>query len=146
MGWVTVPCSFLRVKVQNMKDPEVEVRKIERRMDQLYDWVSRWLENGYIHSWFTWLEWITLTSVLVSATITVSYSLAKIVLGLASIISIIFVTVTGFVGNSKLMIDVLEKNRNSDGIIFVVVICFTLLIPNALIYGMVGLIVSLVGS
>ncbi|MCF8261572.1 MAG: hypothetical protein K9J12_12415 [Melioribacteraceae bacterium] len=32
--------------------------------DIVFDVVKKALKNGYIHAWFTWLEWITITSVI----------------------------------------------------------------------------------
>ena len=29
-------------------------------------WISAWLGKGYVHAWFSWIEWITLTVVLIS--------------------------------------------------------------------------------
>lgn len=40
-------------------------------------WISNWLGKGYVHAWFSWIEWTTLTVVLISVCKTLWPSLTQ---------------------------------------------------------------------
>ena len=71
--------------------------------DRTYTWVQRWYKNGYIKMWFHWIQWIVLTSVLISAAMQASNPLGKISIGLAVAVSVVFVYFTGLIGITTLM-------------------------------------------
>ncbi|WP_444885993.1 hypothetical protein [Microbulbifer sp. PSTR4-B] len=105
---------------------------------------ERWLGNGYIPNWFRWVEWVTLTCVLVTAAIKATNGIGQVILGVVAAVSILFVYYSGMIGFNVLTSGLLEKYKLKNKLGFWSVISLVFLIPSALLFGLTTAILSLI--
>ncbi|QFT56477.1 hypothetical protein [Microbulbifer sp. THAF38] len=105
---------------------------------------DKWLRNGYIPNWFRWIEWVTLTCVLITAAIKATNNIGQVVLGAAAGISILFIYFSGMNGFNTLVAGHLKKYKLDNDFGFFVVMLLAFLIPTVILVGLVTAILGLV--
>ena len=112
--------------------------------ERMYTWVETLLENGTIHAWFKWVEWVTLTSVLITSTVKINYFWGKYGLGLVTFVLIVFLRFSGIIVVNKTVSNLLNKLPLNDDSRLLLVFGVALVVPIFLMYGLVAFFLTLV--
>ncbi|MCU7806125.1 MAG: hypothetical protein KZQ96_23375 [Candidatus Thiodiazotropha sp. (ex Lucinoma borealis)] len=110
------------------------------------DWAERWLDKGYIKAWFEWIEWVTLTSVLITVTIKAPNVFFTILASIPAMVSLLMVYFSGIVAASKLKVELINKykiNKMFSGIISFMI---GVTIPTILLYVIMMVIFTLTST
>jgi hypothetical protein len=107
-------------------------------------WVQTWLENGYVNAWFKWIEWITLTSVLITVAIKAPNLFFKTIVGLPALISLLMVYFAGVIGASRIQKDLESKYKLSNKLKRVITFVVAVVVPTLVLYAVLTVIFGLI--
>lgn len=106
-------------------------------------WISRWLEKGYVHAWFDWITWTSLTAVLWSLVVKQWPNPSSWPVILLAAFSTILVFLAGIIGFSTYLVETTDFKKWPAWARWVLIYCLSVSIPTCLLITITPLIYGL---
>lgn len=106
----------------------------EHPYDRAISLASDWLDKGYVNSWFKWVEWLGLTSLLIAVAVKAPTTWLKIVVGIPAFGSALLVYFSAIAVTERYQNKLIERYRNKGKLGGIVVFLVAVGIPSVLFY------------
>jgi hypothetical protein len=115
-------------------------------------WIDAWLGKGYVHAWFSWIEWITLTAALIAVcdrywkNTHILPDMAFWPVAAIAGFSVVLIFLSGIAGFSSYILTASKARRWPRPLQWILILTGAVLIPVSMAIVLVPIIVGIVGG